>query len=59
MKKITSFLFAMVSTMFLFAGATRAAEKFDGLVRSEAPVITGAMAQLPAAPCAIDPDPMA
>lgn len=29
MKKLTSLLFALVSTMFLAVGATRAADKFD------------------------------
>ena len=33
MKKLVSLLFAVVSTMFLFAGVASAAEKFDGLAR--------------------------
>lgn len=33
MKKTTSLLLAMVSTMFLNIGATRAAEKFDTLAQ--------------------------
>ena len=54
MKKVTSLIFAVVSTMFLFVGATRAAEKFDPIKHSTATVITGmATDELLPPPCNI------
>jgi len=49
MKKLVSLTFAMVSTMFLFVGATQAAEKFDSIGASATPatVMDG-----PSLPCA-------
>ena len=55
MKKSTSLLFAIVSTMLLAVGAARAAEKFDGNADKAAsfggPVMDG-----PNMPCVIGPD---
>jgi hypothetical protein len=50
MKKLISFIFAVVSTTFLFAGATQAAEKFDVLGRSVKPS-SGSVMDGPAMPC--------
>ena len=57
MKKITSLILAVVSTMFLFVGATKAAEKFDATARSALPAIAGAVEFLPLPPCIIPDDP--
>ena len=51
MKKLVSLVFAVVSTMFLFAGATQAAEKFDTIGRSATPALTGSVMDGPALPC--------
>jgi hypothetical protein len=56
MKKITSMLLAVVSTIFLFAGATQAAEKFDGLARTATPTVSGSALELANGPCVIIPD---
>lgn len=53
MKKLISLTFAMVSTMFLFVGATQAAEKFDGLAQSSTPMVSAAATDLPPLPCII------
>ncbi len=34
MKRISSLIFALISTMFLFVGATQAAQKFDPVARA-------------------------
>jgi hypothetical protein len=56
MKKLTSLVLAVVSTMFLFAGATQAAEKFDSLARSAVPAISGSQDSMPDLPCVGNPD---
>lgn len=53
MKKAISFVFAMVSTMFLFAGATRAAEKFDSIASGPTSTSTIAVGELPPTPCVV------
>lgn len=53
MKKLISLTFAMVSTMFLFVGATQAAEKFDGLAQGSSHTLVSAAPDLPPAPCDI------
>ena len=53
MKKLTSLVLAVVSTMFLFAGATQAAEKFDALGRSTVPSISGPTSDMPGVPCIV------
>lgn len=40
MKKLTSLALAVVSTMFLFAGATHAAEKLDPLAHESMPAVS-------------------
>lgn len=55
MKKIISLTFAVVSTTFLFVGATQAAEKFDGLARSAVPTIASMPSEGPSMPCSSDP----
>ncbi len=57
MKKLTSLALAVVSTMFLFAGATQAAEKLDPLARDSMPAVSATNPpQLPM-PCDVnDPE---
>lgn len=55
MKKFVSLFLAVVSTMFIFAGATQAAEKFDGLARS-AKLNSGPVMDGPTLPCGSNPD---
>jgi hypothetical protein len=40
MKKLTSLALAVVSTMFLFAGAIHAAEKLDPLAHDSMPTVS-------------------
>ncbi len=54
MKKIISLTFAVVSTTFLFVGATHAAEKFDGLARTTG---SDVLHEGPSSACVIVPDP--
>ena len=56
MKKLVSLVFAVVSTMFLFAGATQAAEKFDTLSAGKASNLTGSVMDGPSMPCIGNPD---
>lgn len=56
MKKLISLTFAVVSTTFLFVGATQAAEKFDILAQSSAPSISGKLSEDQAPPCIVVPD---
>jgi hypothetical protein len=56
MKKTVSLLLAVVSTMFLFAGATRAAEKFDQLAASSTQPSFGSSGELATGPCITLPD---
>lgn len=51
MKKLISLFFAVVSTTFLFVGATQAAEKFDVIGRSATPAIAGSLTDGPTMPC--------
>jgi hypothetical protein len=53
MKKLLSLLLAVASTMFLFAGATQAAEKFDTLGSDKAASLTGTVMDGPTAPCVV------
>ena len=57
MKKLTSLILAVVSTMFLFAGATKAAEKFDSIAHAARPVLAESVDGLAALPCCIPDDP--
>jgi hypothetical protein len=57
MKKITSLFFAVVSTMFLIAGAAKAAEKFDTTNHDKMPALTKEVFdEGPALPCVVPPD---
>lgn len=56
MKKLISFALAVASTMFLFAGATQAAEKFDTLGSDKAASLSGTVMDGPAAPCIVPDD---
>jgi hypothetical protein len=51
MKKTTSLLFAIISTLFLAVGAARAAEKFDG--RAGKDTSAGSLMDGPAMPCSM------
>jgi hypothetical protein len=53
MKKLTYLIFALVSTMFLAVGATRAAENFDSLGQSDKPSLAGPRQDGPCPPCVI------
>ena len=53
MKKLTSLALAMVSTMLLVTGATRAAEKFDVLAQPANPAASDTGTPSPAGPCVI------
>jgi hypothetical protein len=57
MKKLTSLILAVVSTMFLFVGATKAAEKFDSTARCALPAIADAVELLPLPPCSVPDEP--
>jgi hypothetical protein len=56
MKKLTSLIFAMVSTMFLFVGATQAAEKLDALAPVGPQAISESVALASALPCILTGD---
>ena len=57
MKKITSLFFAVVSTMFLMAGAAKAAEKFDTTNLDKTPNVTKEVFdEGPGLPCVVPPD---
>ncbi len=53
MKKIISLLLAMASTMFLFVGATQAAERFDSVGNNKSTSLSGTVMDGPALPCAV------
>jgi hypothetical protein len=56
MKRITSLLFAVVSTTFLAVGAAKAAEKFDTTKQEgKTPMLTDQVFDGPALPC-VTPD---
>ena len=54
MKKLTSLFFAVVSTTFLFAGAIKAAEKFDLIAASSKPALAGSFEGMPGLPCCVE-----
>jgi len=54
MKKLLSLLLAVASTMFLFVGATQAAEKFDTLSNAKESALSGTVMDGPTFPCATD-----
>lgn len=56
MKKLVSLLFAIVSTMFLFAGATQAAEKFDTITDGKVSNLNGSVMDGPSMPCIGNPE---
>jgi hypothetical protein len=57
MKKLTSLVLAVVSTMFLFAGATHAAEKLDPLAHESMPAVSDTTPPQLSGPCgSIDPE---
>jgi hypothetical protein len=56
MKKITSLLFAVVSTMFLVVGAAKAAEKFDTTNQGKSPLLSKEVFDGPSLPCIVPPD---
>lgn len=52
MKKNSSLLLALFSTLFLAVGATNAAERFDALGQTKGPSVTsGSVMDGPAMPC--------
>ena len=51
MKKLLSLILAVASTMFLFVGATQAAEKFDTLGKGNAASLSGTVMDGPTIPC--------
>ena len=53
MKKMLSLLLAVASTLFLFVGATQAAEKFDTNVQSKTTSLTGTVMDGPGLPCMV------
>lgn len=57
MKKITSLVFAFISTALLFAGAARAADHFDTIGSKSADLNTGPVMDGPATPCIIIDEP--
>jgi hypothetical protein len=56
MKKLTSLALAVVSTMLLLSGATRAAEKLDPLARESMPAVSATNPPQMNPPCVIDPE---
>jgi len=56
MKKITSFVLALFSTLFLAVGATRAAENFDALGQLGNSNLSNPVPDLPGAPCGTIPE---
>ena len=56
MKKLISLLLAVASTLFLFVGATQAAEKFDTNAQSKTTAISGTVMDGPTLPCVVTPD---
>lgn len=56
MKKLTSLALAMVSTMLLVTGATRAAEKFDPSAKGMTPMDAESVARSSTLPCENIPD---
>jgi len=52
MKKLLSLILAVASTMFLFVGATQAAERVDTLGNSKATSLSGTVMDGPGLPCA-------
>lgn len=55
MKNILSLILAVASTMFLFVGATQAAEKFDS-IGSKTTSLSGTVMDGPGLPCIITGD---
>jgi hypothetical protein len=54
MKRILSLLLAVASSMFLFVGATNAAEKFDSIARSPNATLSTSLAEdPPGLPCSV------
>jgi hypothetical protein len=53
MKKSTSLLFAIVSTMLLAVGAARAAEKFDTQAGKDLSINSGSVMDGPGMPCGV------
>jgi hypothetical protein len=55
MKKLLSLLLAVASTMFLFVGATQAAEKFDTIGNGKSASLSSTLMEGPGLPC-VTPD---
>jgi len=53
MKKIVSLILAVASTLFLFVGATQAAEHFDAIGKSKSTTISDAVMEGPTLPCGV------
>jgi hypothetical protein len=53
MKKFTSLVFAFISTALLFAGAARAADRFDTIASKNPELARGPVMDGPAIPCII------
>jgi hypothetical protein len=53
MKKLTSLFFAVVSTMFLVAGVSRAAEKFESFLPGQVSSATTHDELMPTTPCQV------
>ncbi len=52
MKKLISLLLAVASTLFLFVGASQAAEKFDS-ISTKSTSLSGPASDGPALPCVV------
>ncbi len=55
MKKLIALLFAVASTLFLFAGVSKAAEKFDS-ISSKSTSLSGSVMDGPGLPCVMTDD---
>jgi len=53
MKKLTSLVFAVVSTMFLVAGVSRAAEKFESFLPGQVSPASTHEELMPEMPCSV------
>ena len=53
MKKLLSLALAVASTMFLFVGATQAAESFDTIGNAKSTSLTGTVMDGPGLPCVV------
>ena len=57
MKKLTSFVLAMASTMLLVIGADKTASRLDPLDRDEKPAVSDSLAQAAGMPCVVVGEP--